>query len=1078
VGLVWSGTPENPYNRTRAVPLASLLPLAELPGIEFFSLQKDLYGDDQALLQVHSHIHDLRDRLTDFVDTASLIQQLDLVISVDTAVTHLAGALGKPTWLLLPFAPDWRWMLHRDDSPWYPTIRIFRQPTAGDWDSVVQQVTEVLEQERQKAKGKRQKIAQPSTPNSQPLTPHFPNPQPPTPTPLSTALQHYHNGELAAAEQIYRQVLQQQPDQTDALNVLGVILCQTKRYEEAIAYLRHLIHLQPNFAEAWGNLGGALQELGELEEAIACYQRSLQLNSANSNVHQNLSVALLDLNRPETAVHHAKQVVAAKPDSSNAYYNLGFALRRSNRVIEAIAAYRQAIALQPDSVNAHKNLGHALLLTGDFIPGFAEYQWRWQQEGWAVRPFTQPEWDGSDLSGKTILLHAEQGMGDTLQFIRYVPLVKARGGRVIVECQEPLLRLLTSLDSIDQLVPQDAPLPAFDVHAPLLNLPRILGTTLATIPADIPYLPIPSSLPPVPLPTPNPQSLTPNFKIGLVWAGNPSHRNNRFRSCRLDQFQPLFDLENVSFYSLQKGDAAAELTPDYPVADVGSGLQDFADTACAIAQLDLVITVDTAVAHLAGALGKPVWVLLAFAPDWRWMLDRTDSPWYPTLRLFRQPKPGDWATVITTIVATLQTQLGDRDQGLEDRDQITGNLTPNPQLPIPNSQLPTPNSQSPTPNPQPLPLSWHPNGLTPWGILGAQLALHLRHQSQFTPVLQHPLSASSQLTPLEIALMRSLEANSALTTLTTGLRLQAISDGFTPIAPSPPADPQQTIALVALENTHLDNPALAAAKSCRAIVTGSTWNADILKSYGLEPIQTAFQGIDPTLFYPGEKGNLFGDRFVIFSSGKLSYSQGQDIAIAAFKAFQTRHPDALLLTSWWADSPSALASLNYSKYEFGSPIFNSQGQLETAQWLSRNGLTEEYFLVLEPIAYAMLSQVLKQVDVTVFSNRCEAGLNPVAIASLACGVPTVLSNNTGHRDWIQQNLGYPLQSQRQVKAPTDLGGIEGWGESDVEELVETLEYLYTHRAEAQQRSLTAADFVRSRPWSVVINNLTTLLSTI
>ncbi|MBM0741934.1 tetratricopeptide repeat protein [Phormidium sp. CLA17] len=1081
IGFVWSGNPGNPYNRNRAVPLADLLLLADLPNVELYSLQKDLVDDDLALLRSHPQVHDLHDLLTDFIDTASLIQELDLIISVDTAVTHLAGALGKPTWLLLPFAPDWRWMLHRDDSPWYPTVRIFRQPTAGDWDSVLQQVRTALEAVRSAEDGVRSvnqvRSAEYGVRSVNP-EPRIPNPEPRTTERLSTALQHYHNGELAKAEQLYRQILQQQPDQADALHVLGVILCQTKRSEEAIAHLRHLTQLQPDFAEGWGNLGGALQEQREFEDAIACYERSLAINSANPNVHQNLSVVLLDLNRPETAVHHAEQVVAARPDSPDAFYNLGFALRRSNRVTEAIAAYRQAIALQPDFVNAHKNLGHALLLTGDFTTGFVEYQWRWQQEGWAVRPFAQPEWDGSDLNGKTILLHAEQGMGDTLQFIRYAPLVKARGGRVIVECQEPLLRLLTPIPSIDQLVPQDAPLPPFDVHAPLLNLPRILGTTLDTIPVDIPYLLDSTSTFSLPSQTPNsvriasPQELIrPSFKVGLVWAGNPSHRNNRFRSCRLEQFSTLFDLANVTFYSLQKGDAAAELST-LPVHDVGSQLQDFADTACAIAQLDLIITVDTAVAHLAGALGKPVWVLLAFAPDWRWMLDRDDSPWYPTLRLFRQPHPGDWDSMMQHIRNELERTVSDSLRSANDRQAANDTVHTLPAAPRTlHAEHPIDTRTSLSP----ISLSWHLNGVTNWGILGTQLALHLRHHSQFEPVLQHPLAASNSLTPLEVALLQSLEAESS--NPSNGLRLQAIADGFTPIAPSPPANPQQTIALVALEDTHLDNPALAAAKSCRAIVTGSTWNADLLRSYGLEVSQIGLQGIDPTLFYPGKKGDWLGDRFVIFPPGKLSYTHGQDVLIAAFKAFQSRHADALLLTAWWTDGNS-LQGLDHAHHVTGVPKLNPQGQPETAQWLSQNGLPSESFLVLEPVAYALLSQVLRQVDVAVFPNRCEAGLNHSAIASLACGVPTVLSNNTGNRDLTQHNLGFPLQSQRRVKAPAEFVGVEGWGESDVEELVETLEYLYVHRAEAQQRSLASADWLRSRPWSIVVKEFATVLSNI
>jgi tetratricopeptide (TPR) repeat protein len=683
VGIVWSGNPENPYNRTRACPLELLLTLAALPNIQIYSLQKDLQPTDLKILQLHPEVQDLRSQLTDFVQTAALMTQLDLVISVDTAVSHLAGALGKPVWLLLPFAPDWRWMLEREDSPWYPSMRLFRQPEYGDWQTVVARLREALLEETGGKRHGDTGARRHRTPNSKLQTP---NPKlkatpPLTPSPfplLESALQHYKTRNLIEAERICRSVLHHQPEQVEALNILGVILCQSSRADAAIAHLQKALTVKPDFVDAWCNLGSALRENGNLREAIPYYQRAIALKPDYADAHYNLALVLQEQDRLEEALEHCRRVVALRPNFADAHYSQGFVLRRLGQLPEAIASYRRAIQIEPDYPEAHKNLGHALLLNGDFQPGFAAYEWRWRQKHWSPRPFSQPLWDGAALQGKTILLHAEQGIGDTIQFIRYAALVKNRGGQVIVECPHPLLRLLKTVSGIDQLVAQNSPLPDFDTHAPLLSLPHILGTRLETIPAQVPYVEVASvgcqgseeepegqrDTETVQCSVLNlsPQSadhLPGSLKIGIVWAGNPDHKNNRLRSCGLVWFQMLLDLPGACFFSLQKGEAAADLKnmPELPIQDLSGQLNDFADTAAAIAQLDLVITVDTAVAHLAGALGKPVWTLLSSSPDWRWMLERKDSPWYPTMRLFRQRYQGDWQVVFEQVREALLQEI-------------------------------------------------------------------------------------------------------------------------------------------------------------------------------------------------------------------------------------------------------------------------------------------------------------------------------------------------------------------------------------------------------------------------------------
>jgi Tfp pilus assembly protein PilF len=484
---------------------------------------------------------------------------------------------------------------------------------------------------------------------------------------MQEILDAYQRQDLVTTEVKARQLLAAEPDHLQGQQALGVVLASTQRHSEAIPFLRRVVALSPRFAEGWCNLGSALQESQQLDEALQCYQKALDIDPNYADAHFNLTLGLNICDRFDQALQHARAYAQLKPERSLAYYNLGFVLRRLNRLEEAIAAYRRAVELEPSMIQAHKNLGHCLLLSGLMIEGFSEYEWRWQQPHWQGRDFAQPLWQGQDIAGKTMLVHAEQGFGDTLQFVRYLPQLKALGCQVVLECQEPLLRLLEPLPGVDAWVSQSGgTLPAFDYHIPLLSLPHRLLTRLESIPNPGAYVSVqhlgPATFPLAP---------TPSLKIGLVWGGNPEHQNDRYRSCGFEVLRPLVQhFSSAQFYSLQKGPAAEQFPPDLPVIDLAEHLHDFADTAQAIAQLDLVITVDTSVAHLAGALGKPVWTLLTYSPDWRWMLHRTDSPWYPSMRLFRQSSTNDWQSVLTPVYAALEQLIAQRDQ-----EHIQGGLT-------------------------------------------------------------------------------------------------------------------------------------------------------------------------------------------------------------------------------------------------------------------------------------------------------------------------------------------------------------------------------------------------------------------
>ncbi|QZZ21194.1 tetratricopeptide repeat protein [Leptothermofonsia sichuanensis E412] len=1099
IGIVWSGNPENPYNRTRAIPLELLLSLAEIPNVHLFSLQKEVSPADQELLAAHPEVWDLRAQLTDFVHTAALVNQLDLVISVDTAVTHLAGAMGQRVWLLLPYAPDWRWMLERQDSPWYPTMQVFRQAVPGDWAGVIAQVRQALGEKPATRKAVSTAVSslvegyqQPGVglsfqgtgfgePEPNPATQHkqakhpqkarkkSPTPTIPTGSPgsqppksetvlpsqgLETVLQYYNDGNLAEAERVCRQILAVQPGQVETRHLLAVILCRSGQLESAIAQFRQVLQQEPNFADAWCNLGSALREQGNPEAAIAHYRRAITLNPDHADAQYNLGTVLQEQDQLEEALIHCQRAVALKPDFADAYYSLGFVQRRLAHLEAAIASYRRAVQLAPWYPEAHKNLGHALLLQGDLKNGFAEYEWRWRQKNWAPRPFSQPLWDGSSLEGKTILLHAEQGMGDTIQFIRYAPLVKARGGNVLVECQPLLRRLLETAPGIDHLIVQGSPLPPFDTHAPLLSLPHILGTTLDTIPASIPYLASPPFPPTSHFSLLTPPSLPLPLKIGIVWAGNPDHKNNRYRSCKLEHFQSLINLPGVHFYSLQKGDGAAELqaNPNLPIEDMSGRLEDFADTAAAIAQFDLIISVDTAVAHLAGALGKPVWLLLSYSPDWRWMLERQDSPWYPTMRLFRQNQPGDWQSVFEQVEVALRQKVGTAKPGIKGTEQP---------LDLRDGEKGRRGSAGRHPRTE-VNICWNLDLVSDQGIYGVYLALALLKNPQLRPVLTASIDES--LPSLYQALLRPLLAPPEAQSV-PGKQWIVSSLGESVVLPQAPGQLKDACHIgLAGSVSSLTPDAIARARHCSRLLTASTWMTERFRSWGLNPIQIAMQGVDPTLVYPGATANLFGDRFVIFSGGELSYSRGADIVISAFKAFYSRHPEALLVTAWHSVGSASLKALELSGNVPDLPAGAQTGQLRVREWLLANGLPSDSFLTLGAVPYPQLGQVLREADAALFPSRCEVGINLNAIASLACGIPTLLSANTGNLDLIRHNLGYPLQSQRPVKA-TDLPvNVEGWGESDVEEVVETLERIYTNHREASHRGTAAADFIKDWTW--------------
>jgi Flp pilus assembly protein TadD len=493
---------------------------------------------------------------------------------------------------------------------------------------------------------------------------------------LAIAVDHHQAGRLVEAHNLYRLILAQQPnanihnnlghllfllgkneeaiaevrqaivlrpDLAEPHNNLGVILAGSGRTEEAIGEYRAAIALDANHARALSNLGNALRVVGQAPEAIACYRKALSIDPNYAEAHSNLGALLNELGNVEEAILCHRRAITLRPGYAEGHSNLGSALGNIGKHQEAIEAQRQAISLQPQFAAAHVNLGLELLMRGDFSEGWAEYEWRTRVPGFSGirKNCPQPLWNGSDLGERVLLLYGEQGLGDAIQFVRYLPLIR---GRVLLEVQRPLVRLMSSL-GVSTADRHDG---GFDVHLPLMSLPMVLRK-FDPLPMTEPYIRADDGLR---------QQIgeRKGLKVGLAWAGSATHKNDRNRSISLAKLGPLMR-DDVEFYSLQVGSGAEQA--EHPPAEIRltnltRNLRDFADTAALIDQLDLVITVDTAVAHLAGAMGKPIWVLLPEPADWRWMLEREDSPWYPTMRLLRQQRAGDWDEVITRVARELE----------------------------------------------------------------------------------------------------------------------------------------------------------------------------------------------------------------------------------------------------------------------------------------------------------------------------------------------------------------------------------------------------------------------------------------
>jgi tetratricopeptide (TPR) repeat protein len=617
------------------------------------------------------------------------------------------------------YASCWRWLLERDDTPWYPTMRIFRQPSLGDWTSVVQAISKNatdLVAVRPRTGGDEYRQTPSSTHARQAVLKI-----------LQEGLDQHNRGELTGAMNTYHRVLSLEPNQSEALHYLGIALAQSGRAEDALKSLSRAVGLEPSnaiihthygnaltglnrypeaievyeraircdgqFADSHYNCGVAWMALGREDLALACYDRAISLSPLYAQAHNNRGSILADrgevdealsayeraieanprfadpwinranllrrLNRVQESLESAHQAIQTSPLSADAHNVRGAALADLGKFAEALDAYEQALALNPSHPEANWNKGLIRLANGEFQEGWALYEHRWRVKSLKLiqRYVESPLWTGAEsINGKIVLLHAEQGFGDTIQFCRYATSLTALGARVILQVPKSLVSLLAAVPGVERVITQDS-VPSFDLHCPLMGLPRTLNTDPHRDAPRPAYLKADRSTV-----TKWAQTLGPHDKaqrIGLAWAGRSTHTNDSNRSIALQNLIPMIS-PHFEWISLQKEVRASDepcLATLPLMRRLGEELGDFADTAALIENMDLVITVDTAIAHLAGALGKPVLILLPYAADWRWLRRRNDSPWYPSARLVRQSAPTDWSGPVSRVIQHLETHV-------------------------------------------------------------------------------------------------------------------------------------------------------------------------------------------------------------------------------------------------------------------------------------------------------------------------------------------------------------------------------------------------------------------------------------
>lgn len=950
----------------------------------------------------------------------------------------------------------------------------------------------------------------------------------------------------------YRCVIEMDAARATAYRDLGNVLTDSGRPVEGAMELRHALELLPNDPGTILGLLRALHKAKLSSDAMQWVERLEKESVAQPrNARQALyyGLGLSQVDRLDDAIAAVRHSLSIDDTDAEAWDFLGLLLIERQDWQAARIAFDRALALAPGRPQTLFNRATLRLRLGDYSGGFADYESRWDSPLFTTprRDYGTPRWYGEQLHGETLLLHTEQGLGDTLQFVRFAEYAKRRGaGRVLLECEESLTRLLSCVRGVDEIVQRGQPRPRIDMHAPLMSLAHLAAITLDAVSASVPYLGVKTLVRVLPQ-----RQTHVRLRIGIAWEASRSGGSFHDKSVPLDYFTPLATRDDIELFSLQKGPGADALQVSplcSRIADLGSRFVDLRDTADVIAQLDLVISVDTAVCHLAGAMGVPVWTLLSFAGDWRWLLERPDSPWYPSMRLWRQDASKDWSVVMNAVSASIGAETPPRspftpltvehadlaadahlvaalrheEQGehveavatyrealLRDAsdadvwnnfgvalakigrlEESRAALREAVRIAPLHSQAglnytavdrawrgssERTQAQGDLNEPR-FGIDWQVSAFSGWGIYGMNLVAHSRHHQRFTPVVFHaphlPGTTDLQRSALQAIAVGRVHADEVLRQAGACPfpTMHALGNGLQGGELASRLRSTRRIGIAFLEDSRLGLEALARGRSYDRIVCGSNWNFELLNAYGLDQIALVVQGIDTTVFHPAPSSGRLSNRFVVFSGGKLEYRKGQDLVIAAFARFYRRHPDSMLMIAWHNHWPQTMRELCTAGHVRDLPPL-VDGRLSVTPWLERYGIPHSAVLDVGLMPNEQMAAHIRDADVAVFPNRAEGGTNLVAMETLACAVPTILSANTGHLDLISDEHNIVLRQQSSCRTTPSYSGTDGWGESSIDEIVDALEFAYTQPATVRKRAQAAADVMLGASWDNQIARL-------
>ncbi len=813
---------------------------------------------------------------------------------------------------------------------------------------------------------------------------------------LGVCYQYSENNQLALEN--YKKAVDLNPKNLGALNNLGLLSISSKNSDDAEKYYRMALEVNPDYAFTLLNLGGLRLGTDMFDEALECYQKALTILLKENNDIEN---------------------------TTKAYTNIGVVHLRRRNINDSLKYFNSALETDSQSTLAHYNKAEALLISKQFEEGWKEYEWRIERKDFGNRKFNRTFGPGDDLKNKRILVFAEQGLGDAIQFVRYLPMLKEKGCYIIFECGKEMHELLSGFEGIDEIVERiinEEPDIQYDFSIPLLSLPLYFKTDLSNIPSGTRYLKADEELRKKWAQIINDKD---KIKIGIVWAGSPSHSNDRHRSVRLQNFMQMFSIEGTHFYSMQKGFPVIQ-AKDYQLllTDLDEQIKSFADTAAIIENLDLVITVDTSVAHLAGALGKETWLLLPFYPDWRWLLNEEKSPWYPSIKLYRQPAIFDWNSVFKILKNDLENFVLEKRK-FKAKDESANKIEKAETIYL---------------------------GLTSgenfgWGVCSKYLKKELSQKLNIINFDEHPELVKSGM--VNGPVFHALNNNDF-----NGLYLVRGTKniGYT------------------FFEYELNEAAVKNASNYDLVLGGSSWNEKKLRERGVENAGVLIQGVDTELFYPSEK-ETNRDLFVIFSGGKFELRKGQDLVLKAIKILQQKYSDIILINAWynmWQQSMQSMASSRHINYEYKGQTWKNF----MVNLCLINGIDGDKVFTLPITPNNKLRDLYLSSDIGLFPNRCEGGTNLVLMEYMACGKPVIASYTSGHTDILTEENSLPLRHLHEFKLYDDNKNLfADWEEPDIDEIIAKIEYAYFNREKIKQVGKKAGEFMKSFTWKASAETL-------